>query len=318
MKATGKQHLSIVATLVALALAGCGSNKQAATQVAAQVGNDEISVHQVNHALARMGGVDPAQAKQASDEILERLIDQQVLIQKAVENQLDRDPQVIQNLEAARRQILSQAYLDKVTANSKPSPDERRAFYAKHPELFAERRIYRFNELSFSPNADMVKDLESVLGKAKTLTDVTNWLRAQNVSFTAGSSVRPAEQLPVELAPRIHQMKNGQMTVLPGQGTLVVLHLATSQQVPVSEQEAEKAIDQYLQNEKRNSAAQAEVKKLRDAVKVDYQGEFAKAKEAPKAAAEGAKPGSDAAKPAEAPATVAGGDAISKGISGLK
>ncbi|MCC6852055.1 MAG: EpsD family peptidyl-prolyl cis-trans isomerase, partial [Rubrivivax sp.] len=105
----------VAAAAAAPALAGCGSKKdKAASQTAAKVDKQEITVHQINYVLQQQRGLRPEQADAASRQILERLIDQQLALEKADGLKLDRDPRVVQQLEAARRDILARAYAEKV------------------------------------------------------------------------------------------------------------------------------------------------------------------------------------------------------------
>jgi EpsD family peptidyl-prolyl cis-trans isomerase len=112
----------VAATLVA----GCGDKSKSegkASQAAARVNGDEITVHQINQLLERQQGLKPEQAEAASHQALEGLIDQQLAVAKAEEQKLDRDPQVVQLLDATRRNILARTYIEKASAStSTPSP----------------------------------------------------------------------------------------------------------------------------------------------------------------------------------------------------
>ena len=115
--------LALLAT--AVALVGCGDKKKdaAASQTAAKVNKEEITVHQINYVLSQQRGLAPAQAASASRQVLEGLIDQELAVQKATDQKLDRDPRVVQQLEGARREIISRAYLDKIGQGApKPTP----------------------------------------------------------------------------------------------------------------------------------------------------------------------------------------------------
>ena len=109
----------VAASAVIIVLAGCGDSdkKKAATQVAAKVNREEISVHQINAVLSRAGNLSPEQAKQAGADVLDKLIEQELLVQQSIEKKLDRDPKTMQALEAARRQILAQAYLEQLAGS---------------------------------------------------------------------------------------------------------------------------------------------------------------------------------------------------------
>lgn len=303
--------LTVIAAAILTACGGEGGEKKAATQVAAKVNSGEVSVHQINQVMQRTNVADPEQAKAASRQVLERLIDQELLVQQAVDKKLDRDPKTLQAIEAARREILARAYLEQVSGTAvKPSDAEIKDYYGKHPELFSERRIFNLRELAIAAGPDFLPKLEQFMAQPRNLQQIAEWLRSENIRFTANAVTKPAEQLPLEMVKSVHQIKDGQLGVLRTNGGILVLEVAASRSVPVDENAAKPVIEQFLLNQRKGELAQGEVKKLRDAAKVEYMGEFT----APAPAA--AAPAAPAA-PAAAPADAAG-SAVDKGLSGLK
>ncbi len=307
--------LSALALALSLALGGCGDKKEdkAATQVAAKVNGDEITVHQLNHELAKLGNLDAEQSKKAANQVLKSMVDQQILVQKSIEEKLDRDPQVLQTLEAAKRQILAQAYIQKLTANqAKPTDAEIADYYAKHPELFSERRIYRLQEITVQVTPDNVGAVKAQLAQSKNLSDFIEWLKAQNIPARAGQSTKAAEQLPLEILPRLHQMKDGQALTLSTGSSLNIIVIAGSQTQAMDQEKAKPVIERFINNTKKREAAEAELKKLKETAKIEYMGEYA---EAGKEAAP-AQPAAPAKSESPAPAT--GDQTMDKGLSGLK
>lgn len=306
-----KIALSTLAMLLVLPLTGCGDKKdgeeKVASQVAAKVNSDEITVHQLNYELAKVGNLSPDQAKQATNKVLQSMVDQQLLVQKALEDKIDRDPQVLQSLEAAQRQILAQALLQKLTANqaTTPSDAETADYYAKNPALFAERRIYRLQEINVKVTPENVEAVKAQLQQTKNLGDFVNWLKAQNIPAQANQSTKSAEQLPLELLPRLHQLKDGQAITFAVPGALNILVVAGSQAQPLTQEQAKPMIERYLGNAKKRELAAAEMKKLQEKSKVEYLGEYADA-------GKQTTPG-----PAATQSTT-NADAIEKGVSGLK
>src|SRR5688500_14081810 len=133
----------LAALALCVALAGCGKSdeKKVATQVAARVNSEEITVHQVNNVLARTPNLAPEAAARAKRQVVDRLIDQELAVQQALEKKLDRSPEVLQAMEAAKAEILARAYLRHVAqAQAKPTPEEIKKYYAEHPHLFSQRR----------------------------------------------------------------------------------------------------------------------------------------------------------------------------------
>src|SRR5512134_715992 len=154
MSALIRPQFPVLAAVV-LTLAACADETPKTTQVAAKVNGDEITVQQIDQAMQRLGNLNEAQVPQAKKQVLDRLVDQQLLVQQAIEKKLDRDPRIVQAIEASRRQILAQAYVEQVAgAAPKASEAAVKEFYAQHPELFQERRVYRFAQMAIVAPAD--------------------------------------------------------------------------------------------------------------------------------------------------------------------
>jgi EpsD family peptidyl-prolyl cis-trans isomerase len=305
--------------LIAALLVGCGDKKDGAaasekgpTQVAAKVNGTELTVHQINYALQRIPNLDKDQSTAASLQVVRNLVDQELLVQKAVADKLDRDPTVVQSLDAARRQILAEAYMSrKLGTPAEPSDAEVSDYFNKHPELFSNRKVYRLQELSIKAPKDKHDAIRAHMGASKTLNDFGAWLKAENFPAKAVQGVKPAEQLPLQILPQLAKMADGQAMVVNAPDGLLVIVLAGSQVQPVTMEQAKPAITRLLQTQTRQKAAKAELDALKAAAKIEYMGEFADAGKEEAAAAAPAEPAAVAEPAADA-------DAISKGISGLK
>jgi EpsD family peptidyl-prolyl cis-trans isomerase len=234
------------------------------TQLAAKVNGTEISIHQVRAAA-------PGTVAQA----LEKVIDRELLVQKALAAKLDRDPQVVQSIESARRQLLAQAYLERAASAAAGSTrDEVRAFYAENPALFAERRLYRLRELLVSAPAEMIDVLRAEAVKARDLEEVAAWLRLRNAKYSVDGLTQPAEQLPLSFLPQLARMKPGEIAVFATPLGASVIQLVHAEDAPLTEQQAAPLIEQFLAGRKRLETAAAEVRRLRELATIEYVGEF--------------------------------------------
>ena len=310
----GVTQLGLIALCASVALlAGCGDKKEkAASQTAAKVNKSEITVHQINFVLQQQRGLKPEQTDAASKQILERLIDQELALQKADDLKIDRDPRVVQQLEAAKREIVARAYLDKVGEGAtKPTAEEIKKYYEDKPALFKERRIYSIQEIGIEAKPEQVAGLRDKLSGAKNITEFVDYLKANDFKFAANQAVRAAEQLPLQSLDAFAKMQDGQAILNQGPNGVQVVVLAGSRSQPVAEEQARPAIEQFLTNERKRKLVDEDVKAMRTAAKIEYVGKFAEG--TPGAAAKPA--------PAASPATVASGNLsatdISKGM-GLK
>ena len=295
--------------LIAALAAGCGDKKDEASvqtapvQVAAKVNGAELTAQQVNYALQRIPNLDEDQTKAASLQMVRNLVDQEVIAQKAVSDKLDSDPTVVQALEAARRQILADAYMNrKLGEPAEPTDAEVADYFDKHPELFAKRKIYRLQELSIKAPQDKHEAIRAKLNASKNLNEFAAWLQAENYPVKAAQGVKAAEQLPLDMLPRLAQVPAGQAMVADVPEGLLVIVVAGAQTQPVTLEQAKPAIARALKTQARQKAAKAELDALKAAAKIEFLGEFA-----------------DAGKPEAAPAAPAAApEASGQGDSGQK
>jgi EpsD family peptidyl-prolyl cis-trans isomerase len=312
-----KSTLALLLIGSTVSLTACGNKdkektevSKANTQVVAKVNGDEISIHQINFQLGRLTQqnqtqLNEAQNKEAAKQILSRLVDQQLLIQKAVESKLDRDPRVLQALEASKNEILAQAYLEQaMTKAEKPSSAKIDTFYQENPELFEKRRVFRLQELIVDVEQAKHAEIESTIKGMKGINDIANWLKSKNYPFNANSNVRAAEQLPMALLKKIQPLKDGEFVAIPSGKALNIVHLAASQSKPIERDKATPIIEQYFVNQSKASLAKTEMAALNDKAKVEFVGAFADMKRetlpgAEKAATEMTKPEANIQAPSE-------------------
>ena len=155
--------------------------------------------------VVKLGGT--TIADQARREVLEKLIEQQLAIEQMREKKLDKSPEVLRAIDAASREILARAFRDQVIAAlPKAGAQDANAYYAAHPQLFAQRRIYNLQEIIMPAQGVPVDKLRDIANE-KSIDDIANWLKQKNIRFSGSATTRTAEQLPLNMLPKLHELK---------------------------------------------------------------------------------------------------------------
>lgn len=292
---------------VVVAIAGCDA-KQGATsadsaKVVAQVNGTKLTEDQVQTALQRMPNLDKNRTKEASLQIARSLVEQELLVQKAEQEKLTDDPKVKAMLEAARKQVLAQAYMEKkLGPPALPTAGEITAYYNLHPELFGQRKLYQLQEVAIKAPASEHEAIRAQLAVAKSLNEFGSWLKSKNYPINATQEIKAAEQLPAPLLAKLQTMPDGQATIVTAPNGLVILVLAGSQLQPVTEAQAKPAIERLVQAQKRREVAKQELDKLKAAAKIEYLGDYVEAGKLDTAAATNATPAVTRKTPGQNPA----------------
>jgi EpsD family peptidyl-prolyl cis-trans isomerase len=259
-----------------IALSACerqtpsNTSEKVATWSSGSVTQDEL-----DHALARLGKMDPKQEDKARLQILDDLIDQKLIFSAAEKLGLTRNPGVMLEEELAKRQVVARAYLQNLSATlPKPTNQEISAFYTQNPALFSQRRVYQLQEIRVQANPVQIDALRERLGTSKTVADLVGWLKAQNLPIAVHSGMKPAEQLPDALRSQLSKLSAGQFVSFPTQDSLTILYILDVQNQPLTQEQATPVIEKLLEAKTQKQAIEDNIKKLRDAAKIQYSAAF--------------------------------------------
>lgn len=258
-------------------LVGCGEGgTPKPSQAVARVNKDELTVHQINYALQQMRGLSPEASELASRSILDRLIDQEVAIQAAKDVKLDRDPQVLQSIEAARRELIARAYADRVAQSiGRPTPEEVQQFYNEKPNLFRDRKIFDLFEVSIEATPEVKARISSLLAAATSKEDFVRRMSEDGIKFSVTPIARPAEQIPLAILDRVAALRPNASFIVEVPPVTRAAFLLGSRPAPVSFEQARPAIEQFMLNERKKKAIEANIKALRSAAQIELMGKFA-------------------------------------------
>jgi EpsD family peptidyl-prolyl cis-trans isomerase len=262
--------LAVIAIVAVAALAAC-SKKKEVTQSAARVDGTEITVHQINFRLQRERGLRADQMDAAGRRVLEQLIDEQLIVEKAEKEKLDKDPAAAQALDAARREVLGHAYLEQVGfAVPAPTDEMLHRYFDDNAALFTNRRIYTLHEFLGRVPPEQIPTLKAMIDGGKPYADIAAWLKAQNFPFREQEGVHPAEQVPLASLKVLAALGDGHGMIVSAGNQVHITYVVSSQSQPVAYEKAKGAIAQFLTVEARRKATEGNIAALRSAAKITY------------------------------------------------
>lgn len=296
--------------MVVLGLTGCGDKEKASSpsQVLAKVNGKEVTVLQLNYLLAQNQRLDKAQQR-SKQQLLDDLVQQELLVQKAEELKLDRNPNVLQAVEFAKRQVLAQAAAGQLLGKVKdPAESELQKFYQEHPLVFAERRIYDLGV--FVINIKSMNDaIAEQLNGSKNAEQTAQILKAAGVNFTNTQSKAPAEVLPEPVLGQLQKMQPGDIVQIREGNSMLMMQLKGSEVAPVDFATAKPAIQARLKQNSMQSEGNLQMEDIKKKAKIEYLQKFDDA-------ASAAKP-AEAAKPAASADDSKGDNHLKSGLKGL-
>lgn len=259
--------------LTSLSLAACSHHAPSSSQVVAQVNDREITISQLNQALNAINPdtLTPGITRRAID----TLVDEELLVQAALANKLDRDPATVAAMEHARRQILAQTYAERLLyPKAAISLADEEKYYRSHPGLFENRRVYSLTVYTLQ-QSDMSALLKSDLNGTHSAEQVRSVLEKHQVKYETQNMSSPAEDLPLGKIEQFASAGAGDLLIAdePDGKALLICVLGFDVR-PLSFEAAKASIDQYLTKRRNTEAIQEHVRAERGVARISYAGQF--------------------------------------------
>lgn len=242
-------------------------------QVVARVDGREVTVLQLQQALgsSRVRADDPDARRLA----LDMLVDRTLLAARARTEGLDRDPAVLAQVHAAIERVHAQAALEKIAAAvPRPGPEAHRAFRDANPALFAQRRVYTVDEVSFESASLDASALRSRVASARRLDDVTDWLSARGIAVTRRAGTLLPEEAGTGIADALQSRAEGDLVLLGSPPAFRVLALRRIESRPATGPRADAWVERHLLEAARREAVDAAVAAMRARADIALLGEF--------------------------------------------
>jgi EpsD family peptidyl-prolyl cis-trans isomerase len=273
LRSVSKVSLTLVC--VASLLAACGRKSEDTSAAVATVNGDKISQNQLDFAVKQIAAARPGASAPEPATVLQSLVEQRLAVQKAEKDKLDRNPGVLQALEAARKDALARYYVEQFAAKvPKPTAAEIKQYYDAHPANFGQRNVYVIQRVDARVSPNQAGPLAAGAQAATGAAAVAELLKAKASATQVTQSAQPAESLG-PLLPKISSMGVGQTIAIPQPQGLTALTLVEIRAQPATLEQAQGPIEQLLWNQKKREALQAETKELRAKARIDYLGKFA-------------------------------------------
>jgi peptidyl-prolyl cis-trans isomerase C len=234
----GKQYVAVLALTAGLAVAGCHGGTPTG-QVAARVGNDEITVQELQAELAGYNAPDAKTRKAAEQRALQNIIQRKLIAKAAVKAGIDKSPAFAIQKARMEDMLLMQSWEKTlVDAVPEPGPEQVRQYISAHPELFANRKVYIVDQIRMQAVSD--PKLLAELRPLNTLEDIAKLLQTKGIRYEQARGALDSLELGSQIVAQIEKLPPGDIFVLPANNMLVANKVIETRLAPVPDAAAQK------------------------------------------------------------------------------
>ncbi|GEM_PF-3262452 len=238
------------------------------TQVIAKIGKREITISEVRQEIIRLG-LDPTDLD-AERQALNVIIDRALFVADAKRNKVDKRPEAMWRMQAARDQALAEVYASIVSQPPEPNPAEIEAFMAENPSLFGEARRYSFQVIELEMARIDLDEATPLFDDTKDFSTFIKWLNDHNIGYSLAPALRDGASFPDPIRLQLAQYGPGDNVVLAGDKLVTIMKIMAVEDTPLSYKEGAPLARVILRRKKSQQRLQDKAEKLRAQVNIIY------------------------------------------------
>jgi EpsD family peptidyl-prolyl cis-trans isomerase len=266
------QKRSLVALALLATLTAC--QKKAEGQTVAVVNNEEITASELNAELANANIPDSADKKAITNRVLQGLVERRLLAEQARKDGIDKSPDFIARQRRMNEELLIGMLASRSMDTSKlPTDAEIAAFQAKQPQAFANREVWKLEQLQYDTPQD--KAISDRIVATKTLTELAAVLSAARIPFQRASNQLVTSAIPAELYPQLARLQSGEPFIVPAGAKSVASSIVSREPAPLSGPQARTEAVNAMRRLNSTTALQQRLKDLKASAKIEYKEGFA-------------------------------------------
>ncbi|MCI5045572.1 MAG: hypothetical protein MRY72_12815 [Aquisalinus sp.] len=184
------------------------------TQVIANIAGREVTINELRIEMQRLGmnPLDPEAERQAFESLRDRIL----LVREATENKVDRRPETMWRIAAAKEQALVDMYLGIISQPPEPSQTDVQDFILQNPTLFARAKNYTFQVLELATSDFDAASLTPLFDEKPDFSALRANLEGAGVTYTLTESVRQAASFPEAVRVQLDAYEVSDNIVLQG------------------------------------------------------------------------------------------------------
>ncbi len=265
-----KVKAALLSGVVAAGLLLGGCHKEPKGQILAIVNGEEISMQELNAELQGARIPDNADRDKIRKEVLQRLIDRKLIVQKAREQGLDKTPEFVAQQRRLEENLLVSLLGQKIAATV-PMPDDRdiTQYIADNPSQFSGRQRLLLDQIQFAAPKDPKMLL--MLRDAHSLDDVAAGVQKLGLAMSRGKGVIDTGRLDPQMVKIIDKLPPGEPFVLPSNGQYVASVIVGRDSTPTPGNVARLAAAEVVRRKALVAESKAQVARARSSAEIQYQ-----------------------------------------------
>lgn len=265
-----KVKAALLSGVVAAGLLLGGCHKEPKGQILAIVNGEEISMQELNAELQGARIPDNADRDKIRKEVLQRLIDRKLIVQKSREQGLDKTPEFVAQQRRLEENLLVSLLGQKIAATV-PMPDDRdiTQYIADNPSQFSGRQRLLLDQIQFAAPKDPKMLL--MLRDAHSLDDVAAGVQKLGLAMSRGKGVIDTGRLDPQMVKIIDKLPAGEPFVLPSNGQYVASVIVGRDSTPTPGNVARLAAAEVVRRKALVAESKAQVARARSSAEIQYQ-----------------------------------------------